>query len=106
MNRILANRNILMRKKVEHHASEEFDNDYSNHDRVFRFFSRSFRDDQERSQHQLKSIRQRKDSVEIYAKSIRETRLRVMRSEREDFSKMRRDVEIFEKFLHQLSLQF
>jgi uncharacterized protein YqeY len=97
---------MLIRKEVEHHANEEFDDDYSNHDRAFRSSSRSFRDDQERSQHQLKSIRQRKDSVEIYAKSIRETRLRVMRSEREDFSKMRRDVEIFEKFLHQLSLQF
>jgi cell wall-associated NlpC family hydrolase len=53
-----ANRNMLIRKEVEHHANEKFDDDYSNHDRVFRFFSRSFRDDQERSQHQLKSIRQ------------------------------------------------
>jgi hypothetical protein len=36
----------------------------------------------------------------IYAKSIREIRLRVVRDERENFSKMRRDVEIFERFLH------
>jgi uncharacterized protein YqeY len=93
-----------MRKKIKHHANKEFDDDYSNHDHAFRFFSRSFCDDQERSQHQLKSIRQRKDSVEIYAKSIREIRLRVVRDERKNFSKMRRDVEIFEKFLHQLSL--
>jgi hypothetical protein len=97
---------MLIRKKVEHHANEKFDDDYSNHDRVFRFFSRSFRDDQERSQHQLKSIRQRKNSVEIYAKSTREIRLRVVRDERENFSRMRRDVEILERFLHQLSLQF
>jgi uncharacterized protein YqeY len=96
---------MLIRKKVEHHANEEFDDDYSNHDRAFRSSSRSSRDDQERSQHQLKSIRQRKDSVEIFAKSTREIRLHVVRNEREDFSKMRRDVEIFERFLHQLSLQ-
>jgi hypothetical protein len=96
----------LIRKKIEHHANEEFDDDYSNHDRVSRFSSRSFRDDQKRSQHQLKSIRQRKNNVEVYARLTREIRLRVMRNEREDFSKMRRDVEIFEKFLHQLSLQF
>jgi uncharacterized protein YqeY len=96
---------MLIRKEIEHYANEEFDDDYSNHDRAFRAFSRSFRDDQERSQHQLKSIRQRRDSVEVYAKSIREIRLRVVRDEREDFSKVRRDVEIFERFLHQLSLQ-
>jgi hypothetical protein len=53
-----ANRNMLIRKKIEHHANEKFDDDYSNHDRVFRFSLRSFRDNQERSQHQLKSIRQ------------------------------------------------
>jgi hypothetical protein len=94
-----------MRKKVEHHANKEFDDDYSNHDRAFQSSSRSSHDDQERSQHQLKSTRQRKNSVEIYAKSIREIRLRVVRNERENFSKMRRDVEIFERFLHQLSLQ-
>jgi hypothetical protein len=97
---------MLIRKKIEHHVNEEFDNDYSNHDHAFRSFSRSFRDDQKRSQYQLKSIRQRKNSVEIYAKSIREIRLHVVRSERENFSKMRRDVEISERFLHQLSLQF
>jgi hypothetical protein len=100
MNWVFANRNMLIWKKIEHHTNEEFDDDYSNHNRIFRFFSRSFRDDQERSQHQLKSIRQWKNSVEVYAKSIREIRLRVVRNEREDFSKMRRDVEIFEKFLH------
>jgi hypothetical protein len=96
---------MLIRKEVEHHTNEEFDDNYSNHDRASRSSSRSSRDDQEWSQHQLKSIRQWKDSVEIYAKSTRETRLRVVRSERENFSKMRRDVEIFERFLHQLSLQ-
>jgi hypothetical protein len=73
MNWIFANRNMLIQKKIEHHANEKFDDDYSNHDRVSRSFSRSSRDDQKRSQHQLKSIRQWKNSVEIYAKSIRET---------------------------------
>jgi hypothetical protein len=94
-----------MRKEIEHHASRKFDDDYSNHDRASRSFSRSSRDDQKRSQHQLKSTRQREDSVEVYARLIREIRLRVVQSEREDFSKMRRDVEILERFLHQLSLQ-
>jgi hypothetical protein len=97
---------MLIRKKIEHHVNEKFDDDYSNHDRVFRFSSRLFRDDQERSQHQLKLIRQRKNNVEIYAKSTRETRLRVVRNEREDFSRIRRDVDIFKRSLHQLSLQF
>jgi hypothetical protein len=47
----------------------------------------------------LKSSRQRKDDVEIHARSIDEIRLRVLRDEDENFSWVRDDVEFFQKFL-------
>jgi hypothetical protein len=40
-----------------------------------------------------------KNNVKIHAKSIRETWLRVLRNEDEDFSWMRDDVELFQKNL-------